>query len=44
MAVMRQQGDKSMLYQAYQAQRDMAAPARAVARLATWSLSEMPDA
>ena len=32
-----------MLYQAYQAQRDMTAPARAMAGLTTWSLGEMPD-
>jgi poly(3-hydroxybutyrate) depolymerase len=31
-----------MLYQAYQAQRDMTAPLRAVAGLTTWSLGEMP--
>jgi poly(3-hydroxybutyrate) depolymerase len=32
-----------MLYQAYQAQRDMTAPLRAVAGLTTWSLGEMPE-
>jgi poly(3-hydroxybutyrate) depolymerase len=32
-----------MLYQAYQSQRDMTAPARALAGLTTWSLGEMPD-
>jgi poly(3-hydroxybutyrate) depolymerase len=32
-----------MLYQAYQAQRDLTAPARAFAGLASWSLGELPD-
>jgi polyhydroxyalkanoate depolymerase len=32
-----------MLYQAYQAQRDATAPARAMAGLTTWTLGEMPD-
>jgi poly(3-hydroxybutyrate) depolymerase len=32
-----------MLYQAYQAQRDLTAPARALAGLASWSLGELPD-
>src|SRR5665213_423858 len=32
-----------MLYQAYQAQRDLTAPARALAGLTTWSLGELPD-
>ena len=32
-----------MLYQAYQTQRDMTAPARAFAGLAKWTLGEMPD-
>ena len=32
-----------MLYQAYQAQRDLTAPARALAGLATWTLDELPD-
>jgi poly(3-hydroxybutyrate) depolymerase len=31
-----------MLYQAYQRQRDVTAPARALAGLATWTLGEMP--
>ncbi|MGA8369314.1 MAG: polyhydroxyalkanoate depolymerase [Acidimicrobiales bacterium] len=33
-----------MLYQAYQAQRDLTAPARAWAGLARWSMGELPDA
>ncbi|HEX4245495.1 MAG TPA: polyhydroxyalkanoate depolymerase, partial [Acidimicrobiales bacterium] len=33
-----------MLYQAYQAQRDLTAPARALAGLLNWSLDELPDA
>ena len=32
-----------MLYQAYQRQRDVTAPARALAGLATWTLGELPD-
>jgi poly(3-hydroxybutyrate) depolymerase len=32
-----------MLYQAYQAQRDLTAPARAMAGLTSWSLGELPD-
>jgi polyhydroxyalkanoate depolymerase len=32
-----------MLYQAYQAQRDLTAPARALAGLAQWTLGELPD-
>ena len=32
-----------MLYQAYQAQRDLTAPARAFAGLAAWTLGELPD-
>ena len=32
-----------MLYQAYQAQRDMTAPTRAMAGLTRWSLGGMPD-
>ena len=32
-----------MLYQAYQSQRDLTAPARALAGLASWTLREMPD-
>jgi poly(3-hydroxybutyrate) depolymerase len=32
-----------MLYQAYQKQRDITAPARAFAGLVNWSLGEMPD-
>jgi polyhydroxyalkanoate depolymerase len=32
-----------MLYQAYQAQRDLTAPARAFAGLAAWSLGGLPD-
>ena len=32
-----------MLYQAYQSQRDLTAPARAFAGLASWTLREMPD-
>ncbi len=32
-----------MLYQAYQRQRDLTAPARAFAGLASWTLREMPD-
>ena len=32
-----------MLYQAYQAQRDLTAPARAFAGLASWTLGELPD-
>jgi polyhydroxyalkanoate depolymerase len=31
-----------MLYQAYQAQRDLTAPARAMADLANWTLGELP--
>jgi len=31
-----------MLYQAYQAQRDLTAPARALAGLASWSIDELP--
>ena len=31
-----------MLYQAYQRQRDLTAPARALAGLATWTLGELP--
>jgi polyhydroxyalkanoate depolymerase len=31
-----------MLYQAYQKQRDLTAPARALAGLATWTLGELP--
>ena len=31
-----------MLYQAYQTQRDLTAPARALAGLATWTLGELP--
>jgi len=33
-----------MLYQAYQRQRDLTAPARALAGLATWTLGELPGA
>lgn len=33
-----------MLYQAYQAQRDLTAPVRALAGLLTWSMDELPDA
>jgi polyhydroxyalkanoate depolymerase len=33
-----------MLYQAYQAQRDLTAPARAMAGLTQWTLGELPDA
>ena len=33
-----------MLYQGYQAQRDLTAPVRALAGLASWSLGELPDA
>ena len=33
-----------MLYQAYQAQRDLTAPARALAGLVNWSMDELPDA
>jgi poly(3-hydroxybutyrate) depolymerase len=32
-----------MLYEAYQAQRDLTAPARAFAGLAQWTLGELPD-
>jgi polyhydroxyalkanoate depolymerase len=32
-----------MLYEAYQAQRDLTAPARAFAGLARWTLGELPD-
>jgi poly(3-hydroxybutyrate) depolymerase len=32
-----------MLYQAYQAQRDLTAPTRALAGLAQWALGELPD-
>ena len=32
-----------MLYEAYQAQRDLTAPARALAGLASWTLGELPD-
>ena len=32
-----------MLYQAYQAQRDLTAPARALAGLGQWTLGELPD-
>ena len=32
-----------VLYEAYQLQRDITAPARAMAGLATWALGEMPD-
>ena len=32
-----------MLYQTYQAQRDLTAPARAFAGLAQWTLGELPD-
>jgi poly(3-hydroxybutyrate) depolymerase len=32
-----------VLYQAYQSQRDLTAPARALAGLASWTLREMPD-
>ncbi len=32
-----------MLYQAYQTQRDLTAPARAFAGLASWTLGEFPD-
>lgn len=32
-----------MLYQAYQAQRDLTAPGRALAGLAQWTLGELPD-
>jgi polyhydroxyalkanoate depolymerase len=32
-----------VLYQAYQKQRDLTAPARALAGLATWTLGELPD-
>ncbi len=32
-----------VLYEAYQLQRDITAPARAIAGLATWALGEMPD-
>ncbi len=32
-----------MLYQAYQTQRDLTAPVRALAGLASWSLGELPD-
>jgi hypothetical protein len=32
-----------MLYEAYQAQRDLTAPARAFAGLASWTLAELPD-
>jgi poly(3-hydroxybutyrate) depolymerase len=32
-----------VLYQAYQSQRDLTAPARAFAGLASWTLREMPD-
>ena len=31
-----------MLYQAYQTQRDLTAPTRALAGLATWTLGELP--
>jgi polyhydroxyalkanoate depolymerase len=33
-----------MLYETYQAQRDLTAPARAFAGLAQWTLGELPDA
>jgi poly(3-hydroxybutyrate) depolymerase len=33
-----------VLYQAYQAQRDLTAPARALAGLARWTVGELPDA
>ncbi|HEX3566498.1 MAG TPA: hypothetical protein VHU17_14090, partial [Acidimicrobiales bacterium] len=33
-----------VLYQAYQAQRDLTAPARALAGLFSWSMDELPDA
>ena len=33
-----------MLYQAYQAHRDLTAPARALAGLARWTVGELPDA
>ena len=32
-----------VLYEAYQLQRDITAPARAIAALATWALGEMPE-
>ena len=32
-----------MLYESYQAQRDLTAPARAFAGLANWTLGELPD-
>ena len=32
-----------VLYEAYQLQRDITAPARAIAGLATWALGEMPE-
>ena len=32
-----------MLYESYQAQRDLTAPARALAGLANWTLGELPD-
>jgi poly-beta-hydroxyalkanoate depolymerase len=42
MAIQHHQGENSMLYRVYQAQRDMTAPARAVADMATRYLDELP--